>query len=221
MCLTEWVTRPSYSRPAFSSARAMGSGPASIGRSPRLSMNADTRAFACASSPAMNTSNGRPSAGPAARTWENRVLNALTTCAPAGAALAISCAPELPSGVTKPVASGVTGLVMSTMTLPSQRVPVLAYHRRRAGVRHREDDDVPGRGGAGRPDRGAAERGGQSLGFGRVAADDLDGVAACERHGRPMALAMFPRPMMLMLLMKYPVLVGDQKVDSSTIGINW
>jgi len=27
----------------------------------------------------------------------------------------------------------------------------------------------------------------------------------------PMALAMFPRPMMLMLLMKYPVLVDDRK----------
>jgi hypothetical protein len=27
----------------------------------------------------------------------------------------------------------------------------------------------------------------------------------------PMALAMFPRPMMLMLLIKYPVLVDDQK----------
>jgi hypothetical protein len=30
--------------------------------------------------------------------------------------LAISCAPELPSGVTKPLKSGETGLVMSMMT---------------------------------------------------------------------------------------------------------
>ena len=51
------------------------------------------------------------------------MLNALTTCAPAGAALAISCAPELPSGVTKPVKSGVMGLVMSTMTLPCRASP--------------------------------------------------------------------------------------------------
>ncbi len=65
--------------------------------------------------------------------------------------------------------------------LAVQRVPVLADHRRRAGVRHGEDDDVPGRGGAGRPDSGAAERGGQFLGLGRVAADDLDCVAASER----------------------------------------
>ena len=45
--------------------------------------------------------------------------------------------------------------------LACQGVPVLADHRRRAGVRHGEDDDVPGRGGAGRPDSGAAERRGQ------------------------------------------------------------
>jgi hypothetical protein len=31
-----------------------------------------------------------------------------------------------------------------------------------------------------------------------------------------MALAMFPEPMMLILLMTCPVLVDDQKVDSST-----
>ena len=97
--------------------------PASIGCIPRLSMNTDTRAFACASSPATNTSTGRPSTEPAARTSQGRVLNALTTCAPAGAALAISCAPELPSGVTKPVKSGVMGLVMSTTTLPCRASP--------------------------------------------------------------------------------------------------
>jgi hypothetical protein len=46
------------------------------------------------------------------------VLNALTTFTPAPAALAISCAPEVPSEVRKPERSGVMGLVMSMMTLP-------------------------------------------------------------------------------------------------------
>ena len=36
----------------------------------------------------------------------------------------------------------------------------------------------------------------------------------------PMALAMFPEPMMLMLLMRCPVLVDDsRKVDSSTYAL--
>src|SRR5207248_1416575 len=65
--------------------------------------------------------------------------------------------------------------------LAVQGVPVLANYRRRAGIGHGDDDDVPGRGGAGRPDGGAAERDGQFLGFDRVAADDLDCVAAGER----------------------------------------
>ena len=42
---TEWATRPSDSRQTCSSVRAMGSFPVSIGRSPRLLMNAETRAF--------------------------------------------------------------------------------------------------------------------------------------------------------------------------------
>jgi hypothetical protein len=66
------------------------------------------------------------------------------------------------------------------------------------------------RGGAGRPDSGAAERGGQFSGFGRVAptiSPALPPVSA-----RPAkALAIFPRPMMLMLLMDYPVLTDDRK----------
>ena len=109
------------------------------------------------------------------------MLNALTTCAPAGAALAISCAPELPSGVTKPLKSGVMGLVMSTMTLPCSASPyspttaaALAYGTARITM-------SPVRGGVGRPDSGAAERSSQFLGFGRVAANDLDCVAAGER----------------------------------------
>ncbi|WP_235672641.1 hypothetical protein [Mycolicibacterium hodleri] len=51
----------------------------------------------------MNTSTGRPSTEPADS--------------------AISCAPELPSGVTKRVKSGVMGLVTSTITLPRRAFP--------------------------------------------------------------------------------------------------
>ncbi|WP_211366700.1 hypothetical protein [Pseudonocardia kunmingensis] len=60
---------------------------------------------------------------------------------------------------------------------------------------------IVGRGGAERPGCGAAaERGGQLLGPGLVAADDLDRVPAgeCPAASTP---AMFPRPMMLILLM--------------------
>jgi hypothetical protein len=65
-----------------------------------------------------------------------------------------------------------------------QCVTVLAYDRRGAGVRHRQDDDVSGRGGADSACRGvAAERTGQASGLASVTPDDLDGVAACERDG--------------------------------------
>ena len=47
----------------------------------------------------------------------------LTTWAPAGAASAISCAFEVPSGVASPVTLELKGLVMSTMTLPSSASP--------------------------------------------------------------------------------------------------
>ena len=173
-------------------------------------MNADTRAFACASSPAMNTSNGRPSAEPAARTLENRVLNALTTCAPAGAALAISCAPELPSGVTKPLKSGVTGLVMSMMTLPCRASPyslttaaALAYGTARmtmspAGAVPAVPTVAPS---------SAAANSLALAGSRPMISTALPPASA--RSAR--ALAMFPRPMMLMLLMTYPVLVDDRK----------
>src|SRR6266496_2898147 len=40
-----------------------------------------------------------------------------------GAPLAISCAPELPWGVTRPERSAATGLVMSIITLPSSASP--------------------------------------------------------------------------------------------------
>ena len=108
------------------------------------------------------------------------MLNALTTCAPvggglgdflrAGSALRGEKAPEI----------GGDGVGDVDDDLAVQGIPVLTNHRRRAGVRHGEDDDVPGRGGVGHPDRGAAERGGQLLGLDRVAADDLDCVAAGE-----------------------------------------
>jgi hypothetical protein len=54
------------------------------------------------------------------------VLNALTTCTLAGAALAISCAAEVPSGVTSPVAPELKVLLMSTMTIsPAGTSPVV------------------------------------------------------------------------------------------------
>src|ERR1700688_4983888 len=132
----------------------------------------------------MNTSNGRPSAEPAARTSENRVLNAFTTCAPAGAALAISCAPELPSGVTKPLESGVMGLVMSTMTLPARAFPywattgtTLAYPR--ATMTMSPAGTAPNSPVVALPPRALA----RSAAFVWMAAEALDGVAArhCQR----------------------------------------
>src|SRR6185437_4306092 len=80
---TPWLARPTVITPAPSSQCAIFRPPASSGRSPRLSMNAATLALARASSPAMKTS-GRPFS----RTWRKMVLNAFTTLALAGAALA-------------------------------------------------------------------------------------------------------------------------------------
>src|SRR6266700_6076668 len=176
-----WRARPISSGPAASSQGAAARSPASSGRSPRLSMNADTLALACASSPAMSTSSGRPWA----RTWPKTVLNAFTTCALAGAALAgdllragSAVRGDQPGGV------GVEGVGDVDDDLAGQRVPVLGEDRRGAGVGHGEDDDVAGRGGAECPGRGAAaEGGGQVLGLGLVAAGELDGVAALDRAG--------------------------------------
>jgi hypothetical protein len=54
------------------------------------------------------------------------VLNALTTCTLAGVALAISCAAEVSSGVTSPVAPELKVLLMSTMTIsPAGTSPVV------------------------------------------------------------------------------------------------
>lgn len=64
------------------------------------------------------------------------VLNAFTTLALAGAALATSCAIEVSSGIASPSAAVLNGLLMSTMTLPARASPyrattgtTLAYNR--------------------------------------------------------------------------------------------
>jgi len=84
----------------------------------------------------------------------------------------------------QPGGVGVEGVGDVDDDLAGECVPVLGDDRHGAGVRHGEDDDVAGRGGAECPGRGAAaERGGQVPGLGRVAAGDLDGVAALDRTG--------------------------------------
>ena len=68
------------------------------------------------------------------------------------------------------------------MTLPASALPVLGDDLHGAGVRHGEHDDIANRYRAERADRGpAAERGSQTLGLGRVTADELDRVAASDR----------------------------------------
>jgi hypothetical protein len=57
---------------------------------------------------------------------EDGVERAFTTCALAGTALAISCAPEVPSGMTSPVASALKVLEISMMTLPASASPYWA-----------------------------------------------------------------------------------------------
>ena len=152
--LTEWVIRPSCSRVAFSSARAIASCPVSGGRSPR-------------------------------------VLNALTTCVPAEVALAISCAPELPSGVRKPVKS-VMGLVMSMTTLPSSTSP---YSPMTVAA----------------PAYGTARMMMSPAG----PAPAVPTVAPPASAQPANALATFPVPMMLP--MRRPALATMEKVDCSTL----
>ncbi len=83
-----------------------------------------TAARAAASSPARKTSSGWPDTWPVSNGPANVVLNALTTCAPCGAAAAISSAAEMPGGVRRPAnVAMLTGLVMSTITLPARRSP--------------------------------------------------------------------------------------------------
>src|SRR3954454_5396123 len=84
----------------------------------------------------------------------------------------------------QPGGVGVEGVGDVDDDLPGQRIPVLGDDLYSAGVRHGEDDEVTGRGGAKGPGRGAAaERRGHFLGFDRIAADDLDGVPTGERPG--------------------------------------
>ena len=95
---------------------------------------------------------------------------------------------------------GVEGVGDVDDDLAGQRVPVLADGRHGAVEKHCEDDDVAGWGGAPGPGRGAgAERAGKGCGLGRIATYDFDGVAALEGQGADGAV--FPEPMMLMLLM--------------------
>ena len=75
-------------------------------------------------------------------------------------------------------------------------------------------------GGACGPDGGAVERGGQFVGFGRVAADDLDGVAASERLVGQGA-GHVPQADDADAGHENILSVDDQKVDSSTVGRNW
>ena len=139
-------------------------------------MNSATPALARASSPAMKTSSGRPWA----RTTPKMVLNAFTTLALAGAALATSCA----IGDGQPVGSGIEGVADVDDDLARERVSVLGDDRKHIGVQQGHDDDVPGRDGAEFSRRGAAAKTlGQVSGLGLIAADDLDSVAArhCQR----------------------------------------
>ena len=112
------------------------------------------------------------------------MLKAFTTLALAGAALATSCAIEVPSGVARPSASELNGVADFDDHLARQGVSVLGDDRNDIGVRQGRDHDVPGRDGAGLSRRDvAAEILGEVSGLGFIAADDLDGVAAgyCQR----------------------------------------
>lgn len=80
----------------------------------------------------MKTSSGQPFS----RTTPKIVLNAFTTLALAGAALATSCATDVSAGMASPSAAALKGLLMSTMTLPARASPywvttgtTLAYSR--------------------------------------------------------------------------------------------
>lgn len=139
--------RPSSSRPTFSSARAMNSSPVSQGRSPRLSTNADTRAFACASSPhdehVQRAILGRAYRQNVGEHSVERLDDMRVIRSRLGDLL---CAGTV-VGDDEALQVGGYGVGDVNDDLASQRVPVLPHHRRRAGVRHGEDDDVPGRGG--------------------------------------------------------------------------
>jgi len=72
----------------------------------------------------MKTSSGWPETWPACNGPAKFVLNALTTLAALGATWAISSAADVPGAVNNPAkVAMLTGLVMSTSTLPSKRSP--------------------------------------------------------------------------------------------------
>jgi hypothetical protein len=73
-------------------------------------------------------------------------------------------------------------LEISMMTLPASASPYWATTGTALVYGTARDDDIASRDSAERPSRGpAAERGSQTLGLGRVTADELDGVAARDR----------------------------------------
>src|SRR3954465_6084599 len=171
--------------------------PASRGRRPRLSMNADTLALACASSPAMNTSSGPP----AARTWRKMVLNAFTTLALEGAASATICAMEVSSGMASPVPLALKGLVMSTMILPASASP---YSLTTGTALSNSTARITMSPAGAAPQVPAVAPSPSSLARAAdlAASRPMTSTALPPLRARaPMALAMFPEPMMLMLLM--------------------
>jgi len=120
-----------------SSSRARRSGPASTGRIPPQVTSRATIAFASASSPARNTSSGRPATCPASRAAANVVLNAFTTRGAGdtpATSRAISSAADMPGLVSS--ASKVeksTGLHVSTTVSPASAAPCWAATRRPSG----------------------------------------------------------------------------------------
>ena len=197
-CPTPFRARPIVSTPAASTQCAMLRSPTSCGRSPRLLTNADTLALACGSSPAMNTSTGPP----AARTSRKRVLNAFTTWALAGAASATICATEVSAGMASPVPLSLKGLVMSTMILPAS---ASAYWLTTGTALSASTARITMSPAGAAPHVPAVAPLPSSLA--RAAALSASrlmiSTALPPLTARPpMALAMFPEPMMLMLLMK-------------------
>jgi hypothetical protein len=128
----------------------------------------------------MSTSSGRPWA----RTWPKTVFECLHDVRARRGGLGDLLRAGSAVRGDQRGGVGVEGVRDVDDDLAGQCVPVLGEDRRGAGVGHGEDDDVAGRGGGECPGRrAAAEGGGQVLGFGLVAADDLDGVAALDRAG--------------------------------------
>src|ERR1700722_7410465 len=145
------------------------------------------------------------------------VLNAFTTLALAGAALATSSAIEVSSPRASPSAAALKGLLMSTMTLPARAAPywattgaTLAYNR--ATMTMSPAGTAPQSPVVALPPSALA----------RSAALDgsrprISTVLPPATASAPMVRAVFPVPMMLMLLMRCPVLTDDAQVDWSPL----